>query len=253
MKLNQILLLVISSVACLFSHAGVLWQEYQYKNVKFDVVEVDEFHKLHLFLNDQQQRPLINFKALSQQLLPCERLGFAMNAGMFHVDYRPVGLYVEKSIEKNALNNVTEGFGNFFMQPNGVLAWNGSQAHIMTTWRFQTQKMTYDYATQSGPMLLHDGKINSQFIPDSDSRKIRNAVGLAKGKLYFVMSQQAVNFYDLAMFMQKMLKAEQALYLDGGSVPSIYVAQANILREGRAMGPMLAYINNEQCLKADVK
>jgi uncharacterized protein YigE (DUF2233 family) len=43
-----------------------------------------------------------------------------MNAGMFHEDLRPVGLYIEDGAEEMRL--VTrDGPGNFGLLPNGVL------------------------------------------------------------------------------------------------------------------------------------
>ena len=48
-----------------------------------------------------------------------DRLVFAMNAGMYHPDRRPVGLYVEDGAAGAPL--VTRaGPGNFGMLPNGV-------------------------------------------------------------------------------------------------------------------------------------
>ncbi|WP_181943294.1 phosphodiester glycosidase family protein, partial [Klebsiella pneumoniae] len=92
--------------------------------------------------------------------------------------------------------NEDKGWGNFFLQPNGVLAWNDKQAVILTTEQYKAKVFQPDYATQSGPMLVINGKINPLFLANSDSKKIRNGVGVKNNKLYFVISKNRVNFYS---------------------------------------------------------
>ncbi|MFW2061635.1 phosphodiester glycosidase family protein, partial [Acinetobacter baumannii] len=79
-----------------------------------------------------------------------------------------------------------------------------------------------DYATQSGPMLVINGRINPLFIATSDSKKIRNGVGIKNNKLYFVISKYRVNFYSFSQFFQKFLEVEQSLYLEG-YISSLYL------------------------------
>jgi uncharacterized protein YigE (DUF2233 family) len=54
-----------------------------------------------------------------------------MNAGMYHEDFSPVGLYVEDGKEIAPLNTA-DAPGNFFMKPNGVFfvdqGWEGGRA-----------------------------------------------------------------------------------------------------------------------------
>jgi uncharacterized protein YigE (DUF2233 family) len=45
-----------------------------------------------------------------------------MNVGMYHADYAPVGLYIEAAQQQQKLNTVKQAYGNFYLQPNGVLA-----------------------------------------------------------------------------------------------------------------------------------
>lgn len=211
----------------------------------FDVTEIRSTAQLHLVLKDAAQQPYRYFTALQDDLQACQQLEFAMNAGMFHADYAPVGLYIENGKPVSKLNIQTQGWGNFLIQPNGVLAWD-KQPLLMTTQQYQQANVQPKYATQSGPMLVIDGKINPNFIPDSDSRKIRNGVGLKDSTLYFVISQQPVNFYDFARLFQQQLKTPNALYLDG-SLSSVYILALNRHRQYRAVGPMLAYIDDAAC------
>ena len=48
-----------------------------------------------------------------------EQLSFAMNAGMYHKDRSPVGLYIEAGRQLQKINT-NKGPGNFHMLPNGV-------------------------------------------------------------------------------------------------------------------------------------
>ncbi len=142
-------------------------------------------------------------------------LKFAMNGGMYHKNRSPVGLYVEKGHTLKELNLNKVAKGNFYLQPNGVLAiTTDNKAIICKTQDYPSLKNIH-YATQSGPMLLIDGSINSLLNEGSSNRHIRNAVGLlADGKLLFVMSKEKANFYNLAKFFQKK-GCKNALYLDG--------------------------------------
>lgn len=245
-------LLIKSVVIALLSTNSITYadlhiQRWQNKGVDVDVVKIDQPQNLRLFLKDHQtQQPLRKFKAVAKQLKPCEKLLFAMNAGMYHTDYSPVGLYVEAAQQQQKLNTVKQAYGNFHLQPNGVLAWNSKQSLIATTQDYQKLNFNAEYATQSGPMLLIDGQINPNFLKDSDSFKIRNAVGMKDQSLYFVISRNAVSFYQFAQFFKQQLKVQNALYLDG-SISSAYIPQLKRSDSLFNLGPMVAYIEQKNC------
>ncbi|OUR07919.1 hypothetical protein B4R72_14715, partial [Acinetobacter pittii] len=119
-------------------------------------------------------------------------------------------------------------------------------AFVLTTPQYSLQNLKVDYATQSGPMLVIDGKINSLFLPDSQSKKIRNGVGIRDNKLYFVISKNRVSFYNFAKFFQRNLKVEQALYLDG-SISSLYMQKNNRNDQQFQMGPMVGWVDESNC------
>ncbi|NUF16592.1 phosphodiester glycosidase family protein [Acinetobacter lactucae] len=215
---------------------------------QFDVVAISDFKGLRLFLkNPHNQQYYKSFNNVQQQLKQCEWLSFAMNAGMFHPGFSPVGLYVERAKVIQPLNENKEG-GNFFLQPNGILAWSKKQAFVLTTQQYRRKNLKVDYATQSGPMLVIDGKINSIFLPDSQSKKIRNGVGIRNNKLYFVISKNRVNFYNFAEFFQRNLKVEQALYLDG-SISSLFMQKNKRNDHQFEMGPMVGWVDQSNCVK----
>ncbi len=138
---------------------------------QYDVVSIRDFKALRLFLrNPHNQQYYKSFNKINEQLKQCEQLSFAMNAGMFHLGFSPVGLYVERAKVIQPLNE-HKGLGNFFLQPNGVLAWNKKQAFVLTTQKYSRQNLKVDYATQSGPMLVIDGKINPLFYQTLNQRK----------------------------------------------------------------------------------
>ncbi|MEB6677568.1 phosphodiester glycosidase family protein [Acinetobacter haemolyticus] len=219
---------------------------YQFERVNYSVVEVQDLNVLKLYLKSPKtNRYYHKFSNIQSELQACERLDFAMNAGMYHSDFQPVGLYIEDGNEVVALNE-DRSFGNFFMQPNGMLAWNQTQAIIKTTSEYKQHSFDAIYATQSGPMLVYDGKINPKFLPDSNSLKVRNGVGIKDSTLYFVISQQRVSFYQFAQFFKQQLSVEDALYLDG-SISSFYSAKTKQHDRLMNLGPIVAGVKRDEC------
>src|SRR5690606_22882879 len=106
-----------------------------------------------------------------------QHMSFAMNGGMYHPGYGPVGLLVEYGRQAGALNRV-EAFGNFFMKPNGVFFVGDGKAGVMETEAYAKAGLAPAEATQSGPMLVIDGNIHPRFLPDATSLQIRNGVGI---------------------------------------------------------------------------
>jgi uncharacterized protein YigE (DUF2233 family) len=86
-----------------------------------------------------------------------ERLLFATNAGMFDSKLKPVGLYVEGGREL-VHANTKSGRGNFHMKPNGIFYISGGNAAVAETQAFLKQQPAADRATQSGPMLVMNGR-----------------------------------------------------------------------------------------------
>jgi uncharacterized protein YigE (DUF2233 family) len=167
------------------------------------------------------------------------KLQFAMNAGMYHPDYRPVGLYVEGRREL-AKASTARGPGNFHLKPNGIFFATGDRAGVMETGAFLKQKVQADVATQSGPMLVIDGKLHPRFTPQGESRKGRNGVGVRDANtVFFAISEDEVSFGTFARLFRDALKCPNALFLDGGSVPTLYIPGG--VRSGNflPLGPMV--------------
>jgi uncharacterized protein YigE (DUF2233 family) len=180
-----------------------------------------------------------NFEALRSSLASQGRkLAFAMNAGMFHPDFRPVGLLVIGGKSLGEINR-SEGSGNFFIQPNGVFIVDGKGARVLATDEYRGLKPRL--ATQSGPMLVHHGQIpaSSAFRPESGSRHIRNGVcAPSSHAALFVISDTPVTFFEFARFFHETLRCDEALYLDG-TISSLYSPALQRADHSAPLGPMI--------------
>ena len=187
-------------------------------NNRYTVCRIDlEKSRLELFLNDDQDKPYGSLRALRNNMAKkAKSLRFAMNGGMYHSDYSPVGLYVENGIQQKAIST-KGGYGNFHLLPNGVFFFDNHGAGVLETTRYLASKVKPEFATQSGPMLVIDGKLHPRFLQHSDSLKIRNGVGVGEsGKIvYFAISHNPVRFWDFGELFRTHLKTPNALFLDG--------------------------------------
>lgn len=195
-----------------------------------------------LFLRDDTGSILGSFARVDRMLPEGQSLGIAMNAGMFHDDRAPVGLYVENGIEEMRIIT-SDGPGNFGLLPNGVLCLNASTAAIIESRRFSEAPPECLYATQSGPMLVLDGDLHPQFIADGTSLNIRNGVGIdAEGqRLFLVISDEPVNFHHFARFFRDHLETPNALFFDG-RVSRLYAPGINRVDLGLPVGPIIGTV-----------
>lgn len=156
------------------------------------------------------------------------------------VDRRPQGLFIEDGKTQHVVNNKT-GFGNFYLKPNGIFYINAKgQAGVSTTDAFRTAK-NIRYATQSGPMLVINGRIHSAFKAGSKNLNIRNGVGiLPDNSVLLVMSKGEVNFYDFAEYFQRK-GCRNALYLDG-FVSRTYYPAVHFEQTDGAFGVMIGVV-----------
>jgi uncharacterized protein YigE (DUF2233 family) len=211
----------------------------------FTVCQVDlKSDHLELFWRDDAGKPYRQFSVLRDTLaLKGEQLVFAVNAGMYKPDLSPVGLFVVGSQELVPLNRHV-GSGNFSQQPNGVFLLEGDSARIITTEDYDKERPKPSLATQSGPMLVHQGEITTSAVmsPTSAWRKIRNGVcAPSPGSVAFVLSESPVTFYEFAGFFRDTLHCREALYLDG-TISSLYAPSLHREDRGSDMGPMLGVV-----------
>jgi len=168
-------------------------------------------------------------------------LGFAMNAGMYHRDLAPVGLYVEEEVEVSRL--VTrDGPGNFGLLPNGVFC-IGATFRVIESRAFKAEGPECRFATQSGPMLVIAGELHPSLLPDSDSLYVRNGVGVSGDgtRAVFAVSNDAVNFHSFARFFRDALGLRDALYFDG-NISRLYAPSLGRHDGGFPMGPIVGTV-----------
>jgi uncharacterized protein YigE (DUF2233 family) len=161
-----------------------------------------------------------------------------MNAGMFRTDYSAVGLLVVEGKQLHRLN-LASGYGNFYLKPNGVFLLSTDGASLIESSEYRTVQPPAIYATQSGPLLVRDGQINSAFNADGTSRLIRNGVGIISAdRVVFAISNDPINFYDFALLFRDRLKCPTALYFDG-NVSSLYSAASGRNDSRVPLGPLI--------------
>ena len=216
--------------------------EYDGQGYTVCTVSAAEEPRLGLWLYDDQGKALNGFGKLRSYL--GRNLAFAMNAGMFHADYSPVGLF-RSGDETHGKLVTAGGGGNFGLLPNGVFCTGGKAPFAVIESRaFAQTQPQCRLATQSGPMLVIEGELHPRFLVDSDSRYVRNGVGVsADGQTaWFAISDRPVTFHQFGRLYRDGLKARNALYFDG-SISRLYAPQVRRNDFGWSMGPIIGLVD----------
>ncbi|MEC4005197.1 phosphodiester glycosidase family protein [Flavobacterium sp. SUN052] len=167
-----------------------------------------------------------------------KKLLFAINGGMYKKDKSPQGLFIQNGILKSPLDT-TSADGNFYMKPNGIFYLTKDNKAIICKTEDYKNNSNINFATQSGPMLLIDGKIHKNFNEKSVNLNIRNGVGiLPNDNLIFAISKKEISFYEFANFF-KSKGCKNALYLDG-FVSRMYNPKENWLQTDGDFGVIIA-------------
>jgi uncharacterized protein YigE (DUF2233 family) len=218
-------------------------RDVEFEGLPYAICEVAPREEtLRLFLNDGNGRPFGSFDAVEDEHGP---LAFAMNAGMYHEDRRPVGLFRQDGAELAPL--VTQaGPGNFGLLPNGLLCLDDEGAFVLETTAYAGGARDCDSATQSGPMLVIDGELHPRFLPDSDSRHIRNGVGTSADgtRAVFAISGRPVTFHEFGRLFRDGLGLPDALYFDG-SVSRLLAPSLGRDDWGTRMGPIVGLLASD--------
>lgn len=237
-RLLQALMLAVLPAA-----AGAHCENTTFDGVPFTLCTVEAGADLRLFLNDPEGVPLSSFARIDALLAERgERLVFAMNAGMYHPDRRPVGLYVEDGDQQRGI--VTRaGPGNFGMLPNGVFCILDDGFQVIESRAFASAPLPCRHGTQSGPMLVIDGELHPRFLEDSTSAFLRNGVGVSADgrRAVLAISNRPVTFHHFARLFRDALEMPQALYFDG-NVSRLHAPGLGRSDWGRPMGPVVGLV-----------
>ncbi len=214
-----------------------------FESTPFTVCDVTADQDLRLFLDDAEGVPYGSFPRIESALAAeGAALVFAMNAGMYHPDRSPVGLYVENGAQRRGI--VTrEGPGNFGMLPNGVFCISDDGFAVVESRAFAEDPPLCRHATQSGPMLVIDGELHPRFLADSPSLFLRNGVGVSGDgqRAFFAISNRPVTFHLFARFFRDHLELPRALFFDG-NVSRLHAPELGRSDWGRAMGPIVGLV-----------
>ncbi|MEI9921650.1 MAG: phosphodiester glycosidase family protein [Bacteroidota bacterium] len=214
MKLRCVVLFLLVATSC---YSQDVFKTVTFNNKKYFVADIDpKKYTVELFNKIDEINNQYSFADIDS--IKGKKLVLIVNGGMFQKDLRPLGLYISHGKTYMKIKGDTSGYGNFYMQPNGVFViGRNSKPFVAPTMNYMLMGSVFPViATQSGPLLVSDGVINSHFTQGSTNLNIRNGVGVnAEGHIIFVNSEDAVNFYEFAELYRDQLHCENALYLDG--------------------------------------
>jgi prepilin-type processing-associated H-X9-DG protein len=233
-------LLIALALAPAGASAGAPCAPQEFNGARYTVCTFDARRDdIRLYWRDSAGKPYASFAALALTLNARGRaLRFATNAGMFEADLSPVGLYVEDGKREHRADT-REGTSNFHLKPNGIFWIGDGAAGVAETSRYLANPPTTRFATQSGPMLVIDGRIHPKILPTGTSGKIRNGVCVRDGTtVIFAISEAPVTFYAFALLFRDALHCANALFLDG-SVSSLYAPELGRDDDLSPLGPIV--------------
>ncbi|MDY7232476.1 phosphodiester glycosidase family protein [Hyalangium rubrum] len=220
----------------------------RFAGTDFHVVTVDlDRASLRLLRQDDKGQELKTFAALEAWLARRgERLLAATNAGIFEPGEVPTGLFIQEGRELAPLN-LRDGKGNFYWKPNGVFLLGPQGAAVLEASRFRPESGAKQ-ATQSGPLLLAEGKVHPGFA-SSKGLATRSGVGVdarSPRRVYLVLSQEPVRLATFAALFQTQLGCTDALYMDG-NISRLYppALQGGVTDTGGAFSGFLAVVEKK--------
>lgn len=217
-----------------------------YQNEDYYVFWIDpDRHQVDFYWKDDQGGILGNFEKLKSHVESRDQeLIFAMNGGIFDPGGIPKGLHVQGG-EKIQEIDLRGGEGNFYLQPNGVFLLSDQGFQVVETSKYQ-ENDSIEFALQSGPLLLGSGVIHPEFDPESQSKYVRNGVGITEeGEMVFVLSKRVVTLYEFASYFKEELGVSDALYFDG-FVSRLYWPEVGVSYLGGEFGVMVGVVDQER-------
>ena len=198
--------------------------KFNYSNAYYDIliIKVDSAVLENLKI-------VVNTKNLSEEdyfeSMQIDTSYFAITASIVDSVCYPLGLFINNYKINNEINLAT-GTGNFYLTPNGYFATDPNHFIISESKKYN-KNVNYNTAIQSGPLLLLNGKINSNFDKNSKNTNIRCGVGIYNTNnvdyLIFVKSITPVTFYEFANLFLTKYDCKNALCLESGGSCSMHL------------------------------
>lgn len=196
---------------------------FQYKSKSYDIISfnVDSgfISSISILENNSLSAENIYFDSLMQS-----RKFFAITAGSVDTLCNLLGFVVSNGVVRQKLN-LGVGIGNFYAFGNSVLVMSKESIYFFAPSSL-IRSTQYDFAIQSGPILVEKGKINSFFSNSSQNKYIRCGVGVSGNsfnqKLHFVLSNEPVTFYQISDLFLSKLKCSDALLLESSFLASAH-------------------------------
>ena len=222
----------------------------RFKNIIYDTYIVDlKNNSINFHWKNKSGK---KYYTLSNVLDELKRNGHVIslitNGGMYTNKNNPVGLYVESGSELSPvdLTNPKNGL-NFYLKPNGIFLIDNEGPKIILSEEYNNlkSKNKIQFATQSGPMLLIEGKMHNAFNKNSSNKYIRSGVGIVNStKVVFAISNEPVNFYDFASLFKEVFYCKDALYLDG-AISKMFLPDLHRYDQGGNFGAMISVVKNK--------
>jgi len=214
----------------LLSGSGLHAEIVPHRGISFHIYRHDPANgTLELWLAKEGGKPNTFTEVEARAKASGKELLFALNAGIFEPDFLPTGLHVSEGKTVKDLNlqdhkkqREGEFTPNFYLKPNGVFFVRpDGTAGVYESKEYARAGESVRIATQSGPLLVWDGKIHPVLTEDSTSVRYRNGVGVTPdGEIIFACSVLDVekgmsNLHNFATLFRDKLNCPDALYLDG--------------------------------------
>lgn len=218
---------------------------FRFQGAQYSAIRVNPADlSMHLHWKNTAGEKYLNIGSLKKDLEKNgDQVVMITNAGMYNPDNSPQGLFIEKGKQLVPLDTAKGPEGqmlNFYLKPNGVFYLDNDGPKVVVTEKFQKNQKGIKFATQSGPMLVIDGKLHPKFTKGSPNTNIRSGVGITKDhQVIFAISDKPVNFYDFATLFRDALGCTDALYLDG-AISQMYLPTSKRMDLGGDFGPILA-------------
>lgn len=222
-KILALMVLLITTAVATPTHWRTLAPGIEYTKLSM----LSGFHTgyLHAFRIDLQSNKLElaiaedhrNKIATVKDLMSTSAAVIGINGGFFSQELKPLGLRIVDGAIRNPVKS-TPWWGVFYIENN--------RAHIVSQKQFHFNKKI-QFAVQSGPRLVIDGKIPLSLKPGVDSR---TALGITEdGRIVIVVTESLqLTTTELARFMKGPmieggLGCNYAINLDGGTSTQLYV------------------------------